>query len=205
VVVVQRSLLVLKYVWLCRQVVDVQRSLLVLTYVWLCRQDLVVDVQRWSLSQGWLYLYLQQYLMSNATESLFLNCVPWIVALISACTIARSRPITNARPKLACTCSYSSPNCYFNLCTLFFLNFDMWRIKFTKETCKKISLSIFLTMKAILDTHGIHLRSKMSTYCCSCCWTFSPLSYFRLTDLLTLTISIPLRAETDVMRKMPQN
>jgi hypothetical protein len=37
-----------------------------------------------------------------------------------------------------------------------FLNFYMWRIKFTNETCKKIIVLIFLTMKAmILDTHGI--------------------------------------------------
>ncbi len=33
---------------------------------------------------------------------------------------------------------------YFNICALFFFNFYMQRIKFTFETCKQISVSIFL-------------------------------------------------------------
>jgi len=52
---------------------------------------------------------------------------------------------------------------FFKDCALFFVNFYVWRIEFTNETCKKIIISIFLTLKAtILDTwyrvcHGFRL------------------------------------------------
>ncbi len=61
---------------------------------------------------------------------------------------------------LAFTCRYlCQPKLLFSNSLLhFFLNFYLWKIEFTNETCNKIIVVMFLTMKAtILDTHG---RSK---------------------------------------------
>ena len=54
------------------------------------------------------------------------------------------------------TCTYDFMWAVFlKIVPKFFLNLYRWRIKFTDETCQKIIVSVFLTMKAtILDTRG---------------------------------------------------
>jgi len=77
--------------------------------------------------------------------------MPRIVALVSAHTIT-----------LAGSCRYSQqpkhkPELLFwRVCLNCLINFYMWRTKFTNERCKKVTITICLTMEAtILDTHSI--------------------------------------------------
>ncbi len=79
--------------------------------------------------------------------------MPKIVALVSTQAIAHAHT-------RACALRYSCQLklLFYHSCLNLFLNFYMWRIKFTNETCKKLLYQITTLKATILDTHVVCLE-----------------------------------------------